>query len=197
MSNGKIIWSKEGTTQGDPLGMAMYALGATPLFRKPNQKGANTTQIWFADDSAAAFRLTNLCEWWDSLGPCFGYEVNVNKCWLVVNPHLVEQAHNVFPNTGIQISDKGRPYLGAAIGQQCFVDEFVSSKVSGWIKVLDTLCNTAQSQPHAAYSALAHGVMSKWGLIFNAQFQTRHTYSNPWRKPFVTGCYHPSQAKQL
>ena len=44
---------------------------------------ANTTQIWFADDSAAASSLTNLREWWDNLvelGPCFGYEVNVNNC---------------------------------------------------------------------------------------------------------------------
>jgi len=62
MSNGEIIWSKEGPTQGDPLGMAMYGLGPTPLFTKPNQKCANTTQIWFVDDLAAASSLTNLRE---------------------------------------------------------------------------------------------------------------------------------------
>jgi len=66
-SNGNIIWSKEGTTQGDPLGMAMYALGVTPLIKKLYQKCANTTQVWFADDSAAASSLPNLREWWDSL----------------------------------------------------------------------------------------------------------------------------------
>ena len=94
-SNGDIIWSKEGTTQGDPLSMAMYALGVTPLIKKLYQKCANTTQVWFADDSAAASSLTNLHEWLDSLiqlSLCFGYEVIVNKCWLVVKPHSAEQA---------------------------------------------------------------------------------------------------------
>ena len=94
-SNGDTIWSKKGTTQGGPLGMAMYALGVTPLIKKLYQKCANTAQVWFANDSAAASSLTNLCEWWNSLielGPCYGYEVNNNKCWLVVKPHLVKQA---------------------------------------------------------------------------------------------------------
>ena len=114
-SNGEIIWVKEGTTHSDPLGMVMYALGVTPLIKKLYQKRTSTTQIWFADDSAAASSLIKLHEWWDSLvelGPCFGYEVNVNKHWLVVKPHLVEQAHNLLHSTGIQISDKGPLILG-------------------------------------------------------------------------------------
>ena len=68
------LLSQEGTTQGDPLAMPMYALGAVPLI----QKSANidVSQMWYADDTSAGGSLQSLCSWWDHLiclGPDFGY----------------------------------------------------------------------------------------------------------------------------
>ena len=57
--DGECLLSEEGTTQGDPLAMAMYALSTVPLIRKLD---GLATQVWFADDAAAAGSLADLLE---------------------------------------------------------------------------------------------------------------------------------------
>ena len=42
---------QEGTTQEDPLAMAIYAMAITPLIQPLNLEG--TKQVWFADDTTA------------------------------------------------------------------------------------------------------------------------------------------------
>ena len=62
--DGDVIYSMEGTTQGDPLAMAMYAIGTLPLIRRLSN---SVTQVWYADDAAAAGSLKNLreCGWYN------------------------------------------------------------------------------------------------------------------------------------
>ena len=74
--DGDVIHSCEGTTQGDPLGMPMYALATVPLIKKLT---TSVTQTWYADDGAATGKIVNLRLWWDEisrLGPNFGYHAN-------------------------------------------------------------------------------------------------------------------------
>ena len=49
--DGECILSKEGTTQGDPLAMAMSALSTVALI---NKLEGLATQVWLADDAATA-----------------------------------------------------------------------------------------------------------------------------------------------
>ena len=46
--DGEVLFSRERTTQGDPLAMAMYAIATVPLINKLKE---NVTQIWYADDA--------------------------------------------------------------------------------------------------------------------------------------------------
>ena len=46
--------SEEGTTQGDPLAMPMYALAVVPLICQLKVKVPDASQVWYADDAAAA-----------------------------------------------------------------------------------------------------------------------------------------------
>lgn len=48
----EVIQSREGTTQIDPLAMAMYAIATIPLIQKLSES-SNSTQLWYADDATA------------------------------------------------------------------------------------------------------------------------------------------------
>ena len=74
---GEVLLSQEGTTQGDSLAMAIFALASVPLIRKITTSGA--TQAWFADDASSGGKLLKIRQWWDRLvthGPRCGYFPN-------------------------------------------------------------------------------------------------------------------------
>ena len=59
---GTTIYSQEGTTQGDPLAMAFYALATVPLSKacKIEQLAG---EVWFADDATGGGRIDDLRRW--------------------------------------------------------------------------------------------------------------------------------------
>ena len=61
------ITSSEGTTQGDPLAMAMYALAVKPLIGELKQDAPSVKQVWYADDASGAGTCDDLKIFWDSL----------------------------------------------------------------------------------------------------------------------------------
>ena len=163
--DGECLLSEEGTTQGDPLAMAMYALSTVPLIRKLD---GLATQVWFADDAAAAGFLADLLVWWkqlSSLGPGYGYYVNASKSWLVVKEDCYDTACTLFAGTSLRITTEGRPYLGAPLGSPEFKSIFLQERVCQWWNDIIQLSNFASSQPHAAYSAMIHGLSSRWTFL--------------------------------
>ena len=106
--DGETLLSQEGTTQGDPLAMAMYAVAVTPLFYR--LKFEATRQVWFADDATAGGKLVNLREWWGCLtniGPDYGYFPNASKTWLIVKEGYKNEAASLFEGTQVAITEEG------------------------------------------------------------------------------------------
>ena len=110
--------------------MGMYALGTLPLIRQLDHLAK---QVRFADDASAGGKLYQLRKWWDkivSLGPKYGYFANPEKTWLIVKPEHQQSTEQLFRDTGVNITLEGKRYLGAAIGQKSFVEDYMTEKGS-------------------------------------------------------------------
>ena len=120
--------------------------------------------------SAAGYgSVSQLKQWWEHLcqvGPGFGYNVNPTKSWLVTKSSCYDVAVLQFSDSGVNVPCEGRPYLGAAIGTPEFSRKFVDELVKKWSSEVTLLAKIAESQPHAAFSALTHGLSSRWRYIF-------------------------------
>ena len=163
--DGHTILSQERTTQGDPLSMPMYEIGICPLIC---QVSCGVKQVWYADDATAVGQLKNLRQLWDTLvfhGPDFGYFVNPSKTSLIVKEGHQLDAIACFESTNVKITTDGKSHLGAALGTEEFINEFVEDKVQRWVEEVKLLSVIAQTQPHAAYSAYIHSLSCKWTYL--------------------------------
>ena len=170
VAGGGEIQSTEGTIQGDPLGMAMYALAIVPLLNHLHNNIDHTKckQVWYADDATAAGKLRNMRHWWDHLvkeGPKYGYFPNAKKTKIVVKPSFIEEAKKMFAGTNVTVTSRGESHLGAAIGSPNFIEDYIRSKVATWIEEVSSLSEIALSYPQAALSAFTHGFVSKWHFL--------------------------------
>lgn len=158
------ISSSEGTTQGDPIAMALYGICLIPM-TKNLETIPDTKQVAYADDITGAGKLLGLRKWWDELrsfGPEIGYFPEPTKSWLIVKPDLHSIAADIFEGTSIKITVKGHKHLGAAIGQSSHKNEFITKKVQSWVSELKVLSNIAATQPQAAYVAFIVGYRQKF-----------------------------------
>lgn len=119
------VWSvKEGTTQGDPLVMPMYSLATIPLMECLNI-ALNLKQVWYTDDATASGSLSSLrdCFWL----PCYSH-----KMWVLTKEDHLDRDRKLFGDTLVNITTQGRPHLGAPLGSNVFLCQYVADMVSQW-----------------------------------------------------------------
>ena len=167
LMGGKEIASQEGTTQGDPTAMPAYAIGLMPLL-EILQEGLLTQEVKnaaYADDLAGTGKLHALKKWWDDvndLGPLLGYNPKASKSYLIVKREKLEEAIEIFKDTGINITVDGHKYLGGFIGQKGGQQEYVKKLIAKWQAEIQTLSDIARSEPHLAYCAFVGGYVNKF-----------------------------------
>ena len=87
--------------------------------------------------------------------------MNAVKTWLITKEETHIRAFDIFKDTHICFTKEGKPHLGAALGTLSYITEFVKVKVKNWSLELEQLASIANTQPHAAFSALTHGLASR------------------------------------
>ena len=156
---GESILSQEGTTQGDPLAMAMYAVAILPLIDRIKN---GVKRICYADDAAAGGLLTDLREWWDQLcklGSLVGYFVNPSKTWIIVKEDYLVDANKILIYSSQQrVSVTWEQHWELDLLLRCMSPPRLRN---GRRK----LSSFALTQPHAAYAAFVHGLVGKWTYL--------------------------------
>ena len=161
---GQEMKSSEGTTQGDPLSMALYAISLQPLITRLHIT-SSTKQCWFADDASGAGTAIQLKKWWDTLiedGPEYGYHPKDDKCWLITKPEKEEIIREIFKESEINITTEGKRHLGAVVGSRSYLNEYVNEKVEEWVKEIINLADFATTQPQASYAVYTFGLKHRW-----------------------------------
>ena len=179
VAGGEEIASMEGTTQGDPLAMAMYAQTIALFIKHLKKKTPNAKQIWFAHDSNAIGRLKALKDWWQhlkNLGPEFGYFPYASKTTLVVKEEFIDGAIKVFRDTRIKITIEGHKMLGAACGKRSLVDGYVASKIKEWDSEIKILSEVVEMYPHAVYTVFTRAFVSKWQYLMRTIGDTANLF---------------------
>ena len=179
---GKEIGSFEGTTQGDPAAMPMYALSVVPLIQEGERMVHQTGhggQVWYADDATGVAKLEALRRWWDFLkdrGPKLGYYPKAEKTVLVVKQSVHAKAREIFAETGIKIETEGTRHLGGALGTNQFMEAYATEKIKKFTQEVETLSHYAETEPQAAYAAYVHGLHGKWTFAQRVLPNTAHMY---------------------
>ncbi len=187
--DGEEIYSRERTTQGDLLGMPVYAIATIPLIRRLPK---SVTQIWYADDATAFSTITGLRDWWDNLtnlGPGFGYHANSAKTWLVTKDSYLSDTVAAFVGTNVNVTCSGRPHLGVSVGSPDYCESFVVSKVDQWSSELKLLSEIATTQPHAA-RCIHPWVLQQ--MVIPSSHRTKPHWSLPTSGEHQTLCLHPN-----
>jgi hypothetical protein len=182
------LQSVEGSTQGCPLGMAMFAVASIPLIEGSETDGVR--QCWEADDSACAGSVQAAKRWFDalmSIGPRYGYHIKLSKTVALVKPgheaafrdafgelaadHLPgEERRGLTVVSGEEGEEAlgivlGQRYLGAPVGTPAFRRQFVREKVDGWVQEIVTLAKLGKVHPHEAYALLVRAFIPRWRFV--------------------------------
>ena len=166
---GKKLKSNDGTTQGDPVSMAIYGIGVTPLISMLIDIAATSTEsqvgvLAYADDFLAAEKLDDLRKWRDTLtiiGPKFGYYPESTKTWLVVKPYVSQRTNKIFSGTKIKIASEGHRYLAGIFSAEEFKYTYMGEKVMEWINQLEVLSKIAVVEPQTAHCVFVGGFKYK------------------------------------
>ena len=178
---GGEILSREGTAQGDPLAMPWYSVNTSIIIHTFRNDIPMVKQLWLADDSAGAGKISPLFSWYKYLekeGKKYGYIVNGSKSWLITKSKSLATEAKLLFGEEVNITCEGKRHLGAVIRSKDYKDIFCGEKISKLKEELETLVKIAKSQPQSAYIAFTEGYTNRF-TYFMRTIDSFEDYTNP------------------
>ena len=71
----------------------------------------------------------------------------------------------MFDDSRINVTTDSQPVLGSPIEKPEYIAQFVSQNVTQWIGEIEKFSKIANSQPHAAFGEITHGLSNKWSYL--------------------------------
>jgi hypothetical protein len=144
--------------------MILYALTLLPLAESLRRDVPQAIQPWYADDSAADGKVSEVAAVTRLLmqrGPTRGYFLNTAKSVVVCKPTdqaEVEAALSRFNFTYCE----GTRYLGGFVGSKSSREKWLAPKIQRWIRGVTRLSTIAKRYPQTAYAGLTKSLQSEW-----------------------------------
>ena len=86
---------------------------------------------------------------------------------MVVKNDCLSEASELFKDTNIQITSKGRPLLGSLIGSSAYVEQYIHTKVKKWCESLGCLSDIVRIHPQSVYLPFVRGIAGWWIFLRN------------------------------
>ena len=165
----QFLLSREGVTQGCPLGMILYGVALMPLAEDLREAYPEALQPWYADDFAIYARasvvagcFTRLCE----KGPSVGYFPAPAKSWGICPRRQEHAAKTILEAAGLPLLwSRGQRYVGGFIGSLKMRERWLDAQIQKWVRGVDTLAGVARRFPQAAYIGLTQCLQAEWQYL--------------------------------
>ena len=186
---GVELTSLEGTTKGDPLRMAVYAIGTPPLLDRQRRwkRRKRSSFCWWFDSCWHYLRFPKILGQAVVIRPTFRLLPQGNKD--VVKNESFDEAVKIFDGTNVQITRQGAKHLGAVVGCVDFKAEFISEKVESRVNELSLLSDISIIQPQSAYTCFVSVYQHKITYFLRTIHGSNNSF-NQWMMLYVTSSFY-------
>ena len=165
----QFIFSKEGVTQGCPLGTLLYGVSLLGLANDLRKSQPTVLQPWYADDFSLYGRATDVANLFNQLcekGPSVGYFPAPAKSWVICPKRMENTAKAILDAAGLPVKwSRGQRYVGGFIGSPRMQERWLKPMVSKWVGGVEKLAKVAQRYPQAAYAGLVNCLQAEWQYL--------------------------------
>ena len=162
------IEGRSSSLQGEPLSMSIYGIAILPLIRHLYRWSLQTIVVcWRCFGWRQSRVFEGVVAETRGAGPCLRISPQSIKDLAVGEEAESGSGQRHFPWVWHQYNICRSQAPGSVLGSDDFLEALVKAMISTFADKLEQLCKIAKTEPQAAYSALIHGVISKWTYLMH------------------------------